>query len=138
MTISTEDHLAILQLVARYNHAIDGGDGEAFADAFTEDGVLDAGAFVLEGRDALRAFANSFPTTMRAPRHIATNPVIDGAGDRAELRAYVQLYALDGEPPAQQVRASGTYRDELVKKDGRWRFVRRSFVNDAVPTSLTR
>ena len=135
MTLTTEDQLAIQQLVARYNHAIDGGDGRAYADAFVEDGVLDAGVLVLEGRAALAAFADSFPGSVRAPRHVATNLVIDGDGDRAELKAYVQLHVLDGDPPRQQVSASGTYTDVLAKADGRWRFVRRTFVNDADPPS---
>jgi uncharacterized protein (TIGR02246 family) len=131
MTLGVEDHLAIQQLVARYNHAIDRGDGAAYADAFVEDGVLDAGLLVVEGRDSLRAFADAFPTSVRAPRHVATNLVVEGTDDQAELRAYVQLYALDGEPPQQVVRASGIYTDSLVKRDGHWRFVRRTYVGDA-------
>ncbi len=131
MALSIEDQLAIQQLVARYNHAIDSGDARAYAEAFTADGVLDAGDLVLEGRDALYAFADSFAVTVRALRHVASNLVIEGEGNRAELRAYVQLYGLAGEPPCQEVRASGIYADELVKEGGRWRFVRRTFVDDA-------
>lgn len=131
MALTIEDQLAIQQLVARYSHAIDGGDGRAYADTFTEGGVLEAGALVLEGRDALASFADSFPGSVRAPRHVATNLVIDGDGNRAELRAYVQLFALNGDPPSQQVVASGIYTDALTKADGRWRFVRRTFANDA-------
>lgn len=131
MPLSVEDELAIRQLIARYNHAIDSGDGPAYAAAFTDDGVLDVGDFVVTGRDALYAFAESFAVTVRAPRHIASNLVIEGDGDRAELRAYVQLYSLDGTPPRQEVRASGIYTDTLVKEDGGWRFVRRTFANDA-------
>jgi uncharacterized protein (TIGR02246 family) len=131
MALSIEDQLAIHQLVARYNHAIDSGDAPAYADTFTADGVLDAGDLVVEGRDALSTFAAAFSTSVRAPRHVASNVVVDGEGDRAELRAYVQLFGLTGEPPRQEVRASGVYTDTLVKEDGRWRFVRRTFVNDA-------
>ncbi len=130
MGLSSEDHIAIQQLVARYNHAIDGGDGDTFASAFVEDGVLDAGVLVLEGQAALRSFAEGFPSSTRAPRHVATNLLVDGDGDRAELRAYVQLWALDGDPPLQAVRASGTYHDTLVKEGGEWRFVRRTYVGD--------
>jgi len=131
MALSIEDHLAIQQLVARYSHAIDSGDGRGWAETFVEDGVLDAGLLQLEGRDALRSFADSFPSSVRAPRHIATNLVIEGDGDTAQLRAYVQLYVLAGDPPRQEISASGTYTDTLVKQDGQWRFVRRTFVNDS-------
>ncbi len=136
MGLGIEDHIAIQQLVARYNHAIDGGDGAAYADAFVDDGVLDAGPLQVEGRAALQAFADTFAGSVRAPRHVVANLVIDGEGDRAELRAYVQLYSLDGDPPRQEVRASGIYTDTLVKRDGEWRFVRRTYVGDTdAPTS---
>jgi uncharacterized protein (TIGR02246 family) len=130
LTLSTEDQLAIQNLAARYNHAIDSGDGAAYADAFVEDGVLDAGALVVEGRSALGDFARAFAGSARAPRHIATNLVIDGEGDRAELRAYVQLFTMVGEPPRHEVTASGTYHDTLVRDNGSWRFVRRTFTGD--------
>ncbi len=130
MALSAEDQLAIRDLAARYNHAIDSGDGGAYADTFVDDGVLDAGAFVLEGRSALEAFPPQFAGSVRAPRHVATNLVIDGDGDRAELRAYVQLYAMVGDPPRQEVAASGTYADTLVRAGGTWRFVRRTYTAD--------
>jgi uncharacterized protein (TIGR02246 family) len=130
MALSAEDQLAIRDLAARYNHAIDGGDGAAYADTFVEDGVLDAGELVLEGRKALEEFATAFAGSMRAPRHIATSLVIDGEGDRAELRAYVQMFAMVGQPPQHVVTASGTYADSLARVDGSWRFVRRTFNPD--------
>jgi uncharacterized protein (TIGR02246 family) len=130
MALSAEDQLAIRDLAARYNHAIDGGDGVAYADTFVDDGVLDAGELVLEGRPALEEFATSFAGSVQAPRHIATSLVIDGEGDHAELRAYVQLFAMVGQPPHHEVTASGTYTDSLVRVDGSWRFVRRTFNRD--------
>ncbi len=39
-------------------------------------------------------------------------------GDQATLQAYVQMYVLIGEPPRQEVTASGTYADTLSKVDG--------------------
>jgi uncharacterized protein (TIGR02246 family) len=131
MALTSDDHLEIQTLAARYSHAVDSGDGETFAATFTESGVLDAGALVVEGRPALARFAEGLPRSHRAPRHVATNLLIDGDGDRATLRAYVQMYALTGDPPSQQVVASGRYVDELVRRDGRWLFERRVFTRDA-------
>ncbi len=130
MPLSAEDQLAIRDLAARYNHAIDGGDGATYADTFVDDGVLDAGELCVEGRTALEQFGSSFAGTVRAPRHIATSLIIDGDDDHAELRAYVQMFAMVGEPPRHEVTASGTYLDALVKVDGAWRFVRRTFTID--------
>jgi uncharacterized protein (TIGR02246 family) len=129
--LSTEDRMAIQQLAARYNHAIDSGDGAAYAGTFVEDGVLDAGQLVLEGREALEQFASAFPGSVLCPRHVATSLLIDGGGDGAVLRAYVQMYALVGDPPRQTITASGTYTDSLVKLEEGWRFVRRTFTADA-------
>ena len=128
--LTAEDQLAIQSLAARYNHAIDSGDGAAYADTFVDDGVLDAGELVLEGRDALEEFARTFAGSVRAPRHIATSLVIDGDGDHAELRAYVQMYVMVGDPPRHEISASGTYADTLVRVGDTWRFVRRTFTPD--------
>jgi uncharacterized protein (TIGR02246 family) len=131
MGLTTDDHLEIQRLVARYNHAVDSGDGDAFAGTFTATGVLDAGDLVVEGREALRAFAARIPGTYRAPRHVASNLLVEGDGERATARAYVQMFVLAGDPPRQQVAASGRYADELVRRDGRWVFERRVFTRDA-------
>jgi uncharacterized protein (TIGR02246 family) len=131
MALTSDDQLEIRTLAARYSHAVDSGDGKAFAATFTEGGVLDAGQLVVEGHEALARFAEGLPRSHRAPRHVASNLVVEGDGSRATLRAYVQMYALAGEPPVQQVVASGRYHDVLVKLDGRWVFERRVFTRDA-------
>lgn len=130
MALSNDDQLEIHALVARYNHAVDSGDGGGFAATFTEAGVLDAGALQLEGREALARFAEGLPQSQRSPRHITSNLLIDGSGERATVQSYVQMFALAGDPPVQQVAASGRYRDQLVKLDGRWHFERRVFTRD--------
>ena len=130
MGLTTDDQLAVRQLVARYSHAMDSGDGAALAETFVDDGVFDAGGLVLGGRNALEEFALGFPNSVRAPRHVVSNLVIDGEGDQATVQAYVQLYALVGDPPRQEVTHSGKYADTLVKVDGSWRFVTRTFTKD--------
>lgn len=131
MALTTEDQLEIQGLVARYNHAVDSGEGAAFADTFTPAGVLDAGELVVEGRDALEKFAAGLPSTQHAPRHITTNLIIDGDGDQATVRAYVQMYVLAGDPPHPELAVSGKYADELSRVDGRWVFTRRVFTRDS-------
>ena len=130
MALTIEDQLEIHGLVARYNHAVDSGNGDAYADTFTADGILDAGALVVEGREALAAFATGLPSSMRSPRHIASNLVIEGDGQRATVNAYVQMYVLAGDPPHPELAVSGKYADELVRTGGRWVFARRVFTRD--------
>ncbi len=130
MALTTEDQLEIQGLVARYNHAIDSGEGQDYAGTFTLQGVLDAGALVVEGREALAKFATGLPSSQHSPRHITTNLVIEGDGDRATVRAYVQMYVLAGDPPHPELAVSGKYDDALVRDDGHWVFERRVFTID--------
>jgi hypothetical protein len=130
MALTTEDQLAIQGLAARYNFAVDSGDGEGFAATFVETGVLDLGVTQIEGRPALSEFAETFPTTRRSPRHVSTNLVIDGDGDEATLQAYVMICALSGDPARPTIMSIGTYDDILSKEDGTWRFLRRNFTPD--------
>ena len=125
MGLTVEDQLAIQGLTARYNFAIDTGDGEAFAAAFVENGQ------VTEGRAALADYARAFAGSVRAPRHVITNLVLDGDGTSATLKAYLQLSIMSGEPPQSTVLAIGGYDDTLSKEDGTWRFVRRVFTIDS-------
>ena len=131
MGLSTEDQLEIQGLAARYNHAIDSGDSANFIATFSEKGALSAGELQIKGHSALGEFATNFASSVREPRHVATNLVIDGDGDNATLKAYVQMYVLAGDPPQQIIAAAGKYDDTLVKEDGTWKFVRRNFTVDS-------
>jgi ketosteroid isomerase-like protein len=132
MGLTTDDQVAIQGLAARYNHAIDSGDADAFLATFVETGVLDAGVGLsIEGHAALKDFATNFASSARAPRHVATNLVIDGDGDQATLKAYVQMYIMSGDPAQQVIAAAGKYDDTLVKEAGTWKFVRRNFTADS-------
>ena len=130
MGLSTEDVVTIQGLAARYNHAIDSGDSEGFVAVFTEDGALSAGELQVKGHDALREFAKNFAGSVREPRHIANNLVIDGDGDKATLKAYIQMFIMSGEPGQQVVATSGKYNDTLVKENGSWKFTQRVFTAD--------
>jgi len=115
MPSTTEDRDEILQLAYRYNHAIDSGDAQGWADTFIPDGVFDVAGQVRSGRDELVAFAAS----VHGLRHTLANPVIDVVGEAATMRAYFVVFqgtALIG---------TGTYTDELVRTPEGWRFTKR-------------
>jgi uncharacterized protein (TIGR02246 family) len=128
MGLSTEDVVAIQQLVARYNFAVDEGDADAFAGTFTPDGEFGAGGQVMRGHDELRAFVTG-RAGVAPRRHVVSSMLVDGDGDRASLRAYLQVFAL-GDDGSFQVAVQGTYDDELVRVPDGWRFARRSFSID--------
>jgi hypothetical protein len=129
VSLSVEDQLAIQQLYARYNHAIDSGNAEAWADTFTGDGAFSSSASGdLAGREALVAFAKAFSSRLKA-RHWTNNLVVEPAANGASGTCYLIFLRLaEGQPAT--IAATGLYRDELVNKGQGWRFARRSVVSD--------
>jgi uncharacterized protein (TIGR02246 family) len=131
MTLASDDILAIQKLIADYNHLVDAGDGEAFAELFTEDGSLDTGFNVVKGRDELRDFAAFVPSMAPGARHMVTNVSIDGVDDDATARLYLQMWQTAGGAAESKLVISGRYEDALRRNDGRWRFVTRKMLPDA-------
>ena len=81
MAISTEDRMAILDLLSRYNHAIDGGDTETWLDCFTEDAVYEFPPDRRwEGIEQLREVAASRAANPDQPasRHWLNNVLVEG------------------------------------------------------------
>ncbi len=129
MPLSIEDQIAILALVARYNHAVDSGDVETRAATFTEDGVWDSETGgVVRGREAILAHARDRAPHAHTWKHWTNNPVIEGDGDAATIRQYMMLVGVDG---ALRIRMLGTYHDTLRREPDGWRFAYRKLVTHA-------
>lgn len=120
MPTLAEDRDEILQLLYRYNHTIDAGDAEGWADTWTDDGVFDAGGSVLRGRAELVGFASG----VSGMRHVVMNPLVDLDGDAAKVRAYLVLL-MGG-----AIGMVGVYQDEVVRTSEGWRFAARVFTPD--------
>lgn len=128
MSLGWDDRLAIRELVALYDRAIDDGDAAAWAACFTEDGVWDAGAVKVEGRDALEAFARGLPgdpafAAFRGARHACANFDVEGDGDEARLRCD-NLMLRPGDAGVTAFWAAD-YDDRVRRVDGRWLFASR-------------
>jgi uncharacterized protein (TIGR02246 family) len=131
MSLGPEDVLAIQQVIASYCQAIDSGDGDAVAELFTDDASLGVGLpdpFV--GKEVIREMGGGVSTMVPGVRHVTTNVVIDGDGDTASARSYVQVFTTVGGPEQTRLVASGIYVDALRKDGGKWRFVSREMTND--------
>lgn len=115
-----------------YARSIDFRDYDAFADLFTEDGVLNVGR-PLEGRAAIEASLTRRPDELRS-RHVLTNIFIDVLSETdARGISYLTLYrhvgpeSLDGKPIAFDGPAAvGHYEDRFVKTEAGWKFKRRT------------
>lgn len=117
--ITIEDRLAILDLSARYNYAVDSGASADWADTFTEDGVFDGPAGHAEGRAELIAFCDGLARDYPGAMHFTDNHLFEPAGDGVRHRCFLSF---------QVPREGGTdvlllaYEDDLVRVGGAWRF----------------
>jgi len=128
MALTTADLIEINQLYARYNTAIDTGDGANFGGCFVADGIFNPGHTLCEGVDAISEFAVKTHEAMPSMRHNATNVVIDGDGDSATGSAFLIGYLAGAQ---YKVIVTGRYLDELTKTSEGWRFTNRQFAADA-------
>ena len=118
--LSSDDRLAIAEVLARYCHAIDQRRWEDFDELFTDDCRLDFGAVMgaFEGRDGLARFKQTIEATGVFMRHYTTNVVLHGDGARVRAESYV--LAITG-PADGRMQTTGRYDDDLLKAGGRWR-----------------
>ena len=114
MTLSLEDRLAILDLAARYSHAWDYGDVEAWVRTFTADGLITNGESTVRGTEELRGFAENHARGDLSGRHWTSNHVITGDGETATHSCYLLIVRLFETPT---LASAGIYRDQLRKVD---------------------
>ena len=57
--------------------------------------------------------------------HVVSSPVVTLQGDRAEARVMWTVISRDDSGGA-QVGMIGHHHDQLIRRDGRWRFLRRA------------
>jgi uncharacterized protein (TIGR02246 family) len=127
-----EDLEQIRRLFVEYKSVLDKQDFAAYASLFAEDGEFVAGAGVAKGRAAIKELVEAMPGSLlgSAPGddfHVIVNPLIeldpvDPDRARAEL---TWLYVVKGSDGGPALAKLGHYNDELVREDGRWRFLRR-------------
>ncbi len=143
--VSPEDRGEILDLLSRYNFAIDLGDTHGWADCFTPDGSFEClglpdgspmgGSHA--GRDALVAYAQGhYDVNQGRARHWNWNTLITACSPDSEgrptatMQAYLNAYSA-GLADDAQLRATGIYRDQLAKTDDGWRFTARQVTVDS-------
>jgi ketosteroid isomerase-like protein len=140
-----EDRAMIENLQARYLFALDFRDADAYAETFTEDGILDYGVGEIQGRDAIRQMVLNLRANAEARqaedtsglrpaanRHNITNIVIEIDGDTAVATAYWFHMSNANPERGAQLTSFGHYEDELVKVDGEWLFSKRKIYNEQV------
>jgi uncharacterized protein (TIGR02246 family) len=127
--MSIEDRLEVRDLLARYAECVDTADVEGYADLFLPDGVVHHSGGSVEGRIAIRDWVAGLEKEGRIGpssnlKHFLGLPVIRGDGQRCTARTYVLIPRLM-ETGEISTRLAGTYKDEIVKQDGRWKIEKR-------------
>lgn len=129
--LTTQDYIDIEQLYAAYNHAIDTGDGDAWAGMFTSDGSFNK----YTGHDALVGFIKNWREKMNGAnrRHWNTNLRITSSADGASGTVLLMIVDVGTQPPS--IVMTGQYTDALVKTANGWRFKSRQVKGDAPPAA---
>jgi uncharacterized protein (TIGR02246 family) len=119
-----EDKDAIRELMAEYCFRLDEGRYDDMAALFTEDGTWDTAFGKTSGRAAIAKLAADIRAQAGADRpraaHLVTNIVIVLEGGRAEVRS--NWMVMQNSPDGPKIGSGGAYRDEIVRRDGRWLF----------------
>lgn len=132
--LTTTDRLQIQEVLARYSHCIDRGRWDALVELFTADCQLDLSQMMglYEGHAGVRKFSETLAPLGLFMRHLVTNIVIEGDGERAHVESYVVAVTGSAATPS---RTTGFYDDELVKQNGRWLLHRRRLALDVAKKS---
>jgi hypothetical protein len=119
-----EDKDAIRELMAEYCFRLDEGRYDDMAALFTEDGTWDTAFGEAGGRAAIAKLAADIRARAGADRpraaHLVTNIVIALEGERAQVRS--NWMVMQNSPDGPRIGSGGAYRDEIVRRDGRWLF----------------
>lgn len=125
--LSVEHDLAIRQVIARLNHALDAADYELYGSFFSEDGVFESGFGDAVGPEQVAAALEQVRPFIINKRHVAGNFVISGEGDDAVVTTY--LIVFERETGLEYV-GSAINVDTMRRIDGEWMVVRHASTLD--------
>jgi hypothetical protein len=120
--ITRDDKFDIMELIARYNHAIDGGDPDDVAACFLDDGVFEGRSGRFVGRAELRKLGMTL-TASCIPRHMVSNILIEAdpnETDAARIKSHLCFYEV--KPEGFHFKTSGIYTDVVVRTPAGWKF----------------
>lgn len=128
-----EDHVAILQLMARYARGIDRLDPAMIRDAYWSDAIDDHGAFC-GPPDAFVAWVCAvLQQRYAATGHFIGQSLIDVDGDEARVETAFRAWHSPRDPAVAACHVvNGRYLDILRRREGAWRIFRRRVVRDLI------
>lgn len=117
-------------LADRYAAAADDRDADAFADVFTDDGVLETHRGEMRGRDELRSVPERLARYDQTRHTVTSHEVVDVAGDAATARAWCTAeHTTIGDVCVETYVMEIRYDDRCHRDEsGRWRIAHRRLV----------
>ena len=131
------EKLAIQALFARYAHAVDDLNVEAWVQCFTPDGVFQVGNRAMRGQAALRGYAEVHVKEIRC-RHLMANFLYEIHGN--EATGQCSMLATLATAGGYKIFAQGRYVDRLVQYNSQWRIAHRRVEPDrlaSAPRTIT-
>lgn len=127
--ISTTDECEIIAVLTRYATGVDRRDWPLLRACFAENFIGDYGSFgSWRGPDEITKFMEEVHASVGPTLHRMSNFVIDGEGDHATARSYVDALLMPGTPDGEVHQAAGWYEDEFTRTEHGWKIRRRRFV----------
>jgi hypothetical protein len=126
--IGAADERAITAVLLRYATGIDRRDWALFRACFTEDfnGTY-PGFGTWHGAEAITEFMRTAHAGLGPTLHRMSNFVIEGDGDNATARSYVDALLMPPTESGDVHRAAGLYDDVFVRGATGWLIARRAF-----------
>jgi uncharacterized protein (TIGR02246 family) len=133
-----EDREEIRQLLQEYRRTLDARDMRAYSALFAAEGSWSGKSGSATGPEGIHDMLVAvLPDNPPAPGstlwHWISDPTIVVDGDRATATS-MWMHVRRGEDDRPLLPTLGAYDDELIREDGRWRFLRRS-VSPLVPAA---
>ncbi|MDH4040638.1 MAG: nuclear transport factor 2 family protein [Gammaproteobacteria bacterium] len=136
MKLSTEQKLAIHELLGRAAYAYDERDMQMLENGFADNAGMSmriAGGEIIgpfNGRDAImELMRSSMAQQADVRRHVVSNIFFEENGENPVAISNLTLVStLDGKA---EMLATGVYRDELIEQGGAWRILKRHLELDS-------
>ncbi|MBE9033290.1 nuclear transport factor 2 family protein [filamentous cyanobacterium LEGE 11480] len=125
--LTVADELAIRQVIARLNHALDNADYPLYASFFADNAVFDTAFGQAVGPKAVAAALETSRPYITNKRHVAANLVISGDAKQAKVTSYLIVFE---RADSLTYVGSAVNVDTLKKQDGEWRVIRHETAMD--------
>jgi ketosteroid isomerase-like protein len=119
--ISVADDLAIRQIIARLNQSLDAADYKAYGSHFSSDAIFVTTFGNAIGPEKIMAAMEQSRPFITGKRHVATNLVISGSGNKAIVTSYLTVYE---RVTSLAYLGSAVNIDTLEKRGGKWQVVK--------------